>query len=441
MVEALVLSRKEKALLFFLLSFFTFLVLLASFLLPNIVLMVIFNSVFLFALLFYLLLYLNKSGHGAQKLPKSFPSVSIIIPMYNSKNTIKACVESVKKIKWGGKLEIVVVDDCSNDGSREIIKKIKGIKIITHKKNLGKAVALNNAIKRVSSKFVVCVDSDSYPQEDILLKTVGYFEDKEVAAVTCLVLPDKKDSLIQKIQHIEYLAGFGLNNTLLSSISSTYVVPGPYTIIRKSVFEKVGYFQQGNLAEDMEFGLRLKKHEFKIINCFDAVVYTDIPNTWKNLFKQRDRWSRGGVFNFVKYKELFFNKKNSDFGFFVMPFLFATQILTVAIVIRMFLFLLSDLFVTFKILFEYFLPGGFFYIDLSGIILPSSIYFFAVTYLIIIIYFVIAFRLTKQKLSFKEVPVFLILIFIYPYFITLIYSQSYFKEMIGVGGEWLRVSI
>jgi hypothetical protein len=49
--------------------------------------------------------------------------------------------------------------------------------------------------------------------------------------------------------------------------------------------------------------------------------------------------------------------------------------------------------------------------------------------------------LTKQKLSFKEVPVFLILIFIYPYFITLIYSQSYFKEMIGVGGEWLRVSI
>ena len=112
MVEALVLSRKEKALLFFLLSFFTFLVLLASFLLPNIVLMVIFNSVFLFALLFYLLLYLNKSGHGAQKLPKSFPSVSIIIPMYNSKNTIKACVESVKKIKWGGKLEIVVVDDC-----------------------------------------------------------------------------------------------------------------------------------------------------------------------------------------------------------------------------------------------------------------------------------------------------------------------------------------
>ena len=106
-----------------------------------------------------------------RKTSKSFPSVSIIIPMYNSKNTIKACVGLLKKSS-GGKLEIVVVDDCSNDGSREIIKKLKELRLLLYKKNLGKAVALNNAIKRVSSKFVVCVDSDSYPQEDILLKTV-----------------------------------------------------------------------------------------------------------------------------------------------------------------------------------------------------------------------------------------------------------------------------
>lgn len=440
MVDALILSGKEKALLFFLLALFTFLVLLASFLLSSIVLLVVFNGVFLFILLFYLLLYLNKGSHGVSNPPKSFPSVSIIIPMYNSKGTIRACVESVKRIKWLGKLEIIVVDDCSSDGSSEILKKIRGIRVITHEKNLGKAVALNNAFKRVSSKFVVCIDSDSYPERDILLKTMGYFEDKSVAAVTCLVLPDKRNSLIQKIQHIEYLAGFGLNNTLLSSISSSYVVPGPYTIIKRSVFERVGYFQQGNLAEDMEFGLRLKKHGLKIINCFDAVVYTDIPITWSGLFRQRDRWSRGGIFNFIKYKELFFNRKNPDFGFFVMPFLFATQILTVAIIIRTLCFLLFDLFTTFKIIFEYLLLGGFFYFDLSRIVFPSSIYFFAVTYLIVLIYFALAFRLTKQKLGFRELPIFLILIFIYPYFITLIYSQGYFKEMIGVGGEWLRVS-
>lgn len=440
MVDVLVLSKKEKALLFFLLAVFTFFVLLASFFLSNVVLLVVFNGVFLFILLFYLLLYLNKSSHGSAKYPKNFSSVSIIIPMYNSKNTIVKCLESIKKIKWPGKLEIIVVDDVSTDGSRELINKIKGIRIISHKKNLGKAIALNTAFSKVTFDFVVCIDSDSYPEEDILIKTMGYFEDKGVAAVTCLVLPDKRKSLIQKIQHIEYLAGFGLNNTLLSSISSSYVIPGPYTIIKRSVFEKVGYFQKGNLAEDMEFGLRLKKHGLKIINCFDAVVYTDIPNTWVNLFKQRDRWSRGGVFNFIKYKELFFNKKNPDFGFFIMPFLFATQILTVAVILRTLLFLFFDLFNAFNIIVNYFLLGGFFYIDFSRIILPSSIYFFAVTYFIIGIYFLLAFKLTKQKLSLGDVPVFLILIFIYPYFITLIYSQSYFKEMIGVGGEWLRVS-
>jgi cellulose synthase/poly-beta-1,6-N-acetylglucosamine synthase-like glycosyltransferase len=441
MVDALILSRKEKSILFLLLAIFTFAVMFASFFLPNIILLVAFNSIFLFALLFYLILFLNKSSHGAASYPKTFPSVSIIIPMYNSKNTLKACIESVKKIKWPGKLEIVVVDDCSTDGSREILKKFKGIKVITHKKNSGKAIALNNGFSKSNSEFVVCIDSDSYPEEDILLKTVGYFEDKNVAAVTCLVLPDKKDLLIQKIQHIEYLAGFGLNNTLLSSISSSYVIPGPYAILRKSVFESVGYFQQGNLAEDMEFGLRLKKHGLKIISCFDAVVYTDIPNNWRGLFKQRDRWCRGGIFNFIKYRELFFNKKNPDFGFFMMPFLFATQILTVAIVLRALIFLLNDFFLSASIIFRYFLLGGFFYIDLSNIILPSSIYFFAGTYLIVILYFLLAFKLTKRKISLGDVPILLMLMFIYPYFITLIYSQSYFKEMLGVKGKWLRVSM
>ena len=441
MVDALILSTKEKATLFLLLAIFTFAVMFASFFVPNIVLMVVFNSIFLFALLFYLILFLNKSSHGAANYPKTFPSVSIIIPMYNSKCTLKACIESVKKVKWPGKLEIVVVDDCSTDGSNEILKKIKGIKVITHKKNLGKAIALNNGFNKSRSEFVVCIDSDSYPEEDILLKTMGYFEEKKVAAVTCLVLPDKKDSFIQKIQHIEYLSGFGLNNTLLSSISSSYVIPGPYTVIRKSVFEKVGYFQQGNLAEDMEFGLRLKKHGLKIISCFDAVVYTDIPHNWRGLFKQRDRWCRGGIFNFIKYRELFFNKKNPDFGFFLMPFLFATQILTVAIVLRTLIFLLNDFFVSTSVILEYFLLGGFFYIDLSNIVLPSSMYFFAGTYLIVAIYFLLAFKLTKQKLALSDIPILLILMFIYPYFITLIYSQSYFKEMLGVKGKWLRVSM
>ncbi len=441
MVDALILSRKEKSLLFLLLAVFTFAVMFASFFLPNIILLVVFNSFFLFALLFYLILFLNKSSHGAANYPKTFPSVSIIIPMYNSKGTLRACLNSIKKIKWPGKLEIVVVDDCSTDGSSEILKEFNGIKVITHKKNSGKAIALNTGFSKSNSEFVVCIDSDSYPEEDILLKTVGYFEDNNVAAVTCLVLPDKKDLLIQKIQHIEYLSGFGLNNTLLSSISSSYIIPGPYAILRKSVFESVGYFQQGNLAEDMEFGLRLKKHGLKIISCFDAVVYTDIPHNWIGLFKQRDRWCRGGIFNFIKYRELFFNKKNPDFGFFLMPFLFATQILTVAIVLRTIIFLFNDFFLSASIILKYFLLGGLFYINFSNIILPSSMYFFAGTYLIVVIYFLLAFKLTKQKLALRDVPILLMLMFIYPYFITLIYSQSYFKEMLGVKGKWLRVSI
>lgn len=124
-----------------------------------------------------------------------------------------------------------------------------------------------------------------------------------------------------------------------------------------------------------------------------------------------------------------------------MPFLFATQILTVAIVLRTIIFLFNDFFLSASIILKYFLLGGLFYINFSNIILPSSMYFFAGTYLIVVIYFLLAFKLTKQKLALRDVPILLMLMFIYPYFITLIYSQSYFKEMLGVKGKWLRVSI
>jgi cellulose synthase/poly-beta-1,6-N-acetylglucosamine synthase-like glycosyltransferase len=269
---------------------------------------------------------------------------------------------------------------------------------------------------------------------------MGYFEDEKVAAVTCLVLPDKRDSFVRRIQFLEYAVSFGLNNTLLSSIDSSYVVPGPFTIFRRSVFEKVGYYEPGNLAEDMEFGLRLKNHSLKIVNCYEAVVYTDVPKDLVGLFVQRNRWCRGGVFNFIRYRKLMFNKKNPDFGFFVMPFIFASQVLIVAVLVRMFLFFAHDLLVFLLISFNCLSLGGSPAVDLSGLSLPSSILFFIVSYFIVGIYFWVCFKSIKYSLNWKDFFPLLILIFIYPYFITFTYSQGYFKEMIGVRGSWRRVS-
>ncbi len=440
MSSTLKLSAKDRGILLLLVGAFTLVILCSSLFIPDLYLVVIFNSLFVFSSFFYIMLFLNKHDLGKARAPKSFPSITVIIPCFNSKNTIIQCIDSIKKIKYGNKVNILVVDDCSTDGSREILDKVKGIELIKLKENMGRSFAVNTALKKVKTEFVICIDSDSYPEENILLKTMGYFEDKNIASVSCLVLPDKQDSLLRRIQTLEYAISFGLANTLLASIQSSYVVPGPFTIFRKKVFDVIGHYEAGNLAEDMEFGLRMKSNSMKLMNCHEAVVYTDVPNTWNGLFVQRNRWYRGGVFNFVRYKHLIFNKKNPDFGFFVMPFLFASQILIVAVIIRMLLFLFHDVFLSVSVFLQYLSLGGGFYLNFPDIVLPTSVIFFLTSYTLVLIYFLVCFREVDYKLKKEDILPLITLIFIYPYFITFTYSQGYFKEVLGVGEKWRRVS-
>ena len=81
--------------------------------------------------------------------------------------------------------------------------------------------------------------------------------------------------------------GFGLSNTVLTFINAMTVVPGPMTVFRRSVFDKIGYYDTKNLTEDMEIGLRLQKFNFKICNCFEAYARTDTPDTWKKLLSTK----------------------------------------------------------------------------------------------------------------------------------------------------------
>lgn len=440
MAEIKKLRLFDRSVLFLLLVAFIVFVMLFSFFFPAVYVWVILNSLVLFGVLFYLVIFIGNRSAGKAKRPKSFPSISVIVPCFNSRGTISACIDSIKRLKYPKKIEIIVVDDCSTDGTTQILNKISGITLIKLKKNSGNSVARNTGLKKAKSELVVFIDSDSYPEADLFYKTLGYFEDKNITAVTCLVLPDKNKTVLQKIQFFEYLSSFGMNNSLLSDIGSSYVVPGPMTIFRRSIFSKIGYFEKDILAEDMDFGLRIKKAGLRIMSCVDAVVFTDVPFSWRGWFRQRDRWYRGGIFNFIRHRGLMFNKKNKDFGFFVMPFLFFTQILTIAIIFRMVIYFSRDFYNFFYILIKYLLLGGAFNFDFSGIVIPPAILFFAMTYFIIALYFGVSFLYAKRYPKFSDLPVLLMLIFIYPYLVTFTYTQGYFKEFIGVSGKWVRVS-
>lgn len=104
--------------------------------------------------------------------------VSVIIPMHNSSKHIEECVSSVLQQTYKN-IEVIIVDDASEDNSLELLKNFKDnrIKIIELKQNVGAALARNKGIENATGELICFLDSDDYWFLDKLEKQVSFIED------------------------------------------------------------------------------------------------------------------------------------------------------------------------------------------------------------------------------------------------------------------------
>ena len=91
--------------------------------------------------------------------------LSIIIPVYNESKTIKQIIERVQKVNLNNiRKELIVVNDCSKDNSKEIIRKLtrkyKNIRFFNHEKNLGKGAAIRTGLKHFTGNLIIIQDGD-----------------------------------------------------------------------------------------------------------------------------------------------------------------------------------------------------------------------------------------------------------------------------------------
>ena len=264
----------------------------------------------------------------------AYPDVTIIIPCWNEEKTIGRTVGSVLGLDYPRKrIQIIIVDDGSTDGTWREIEKWQGHENIRtfRKENGGKHTALNLGLEHVRTEFVGCLDADSMAHPEALSRIMSYFErDPRVMSVAPSVLATTSENAVQAAQRYEYYIGAFIKK-VLSLLGGIYVVPGPLTIFRKEVFDKLGPYRHAYNTEDLEITYRMQKNKYKIEQCHDAFVYTATPLTLRALYKQRIRWIYGSMNNLIDYRGLLFKKHHGNFSFFTLPSV-VVSILTVSFI-------------------------------------------------------------------------------------------------------------
>ena len=128
--------------------------------------------------------------------------LSVIIPVYNEKHTIKEIVRKVMNVNM--EKEIIIVDDCSIDSTRDTLRRIdnNNIKVIYHDKNMGKGMAIRTGIKYVTGDIIIIQDADlEYEPEDYYELTRPIIEGKADVVYGSRELLKKKQMVLLSLCH------------------------------------------------------------------------------------------------------------------------------------------------------------------------------------------------------------------------------------------------
>ncbi|HVB19667.1 MAG TPA: glycosyltransferase [Candidatus Paceibacterota bacterium] len=283
---------------------------------------------FLFLAIFFesfiLVTLLSKPARAARTRTSNatIPSVAVIVPCYNEATTVAATCESLLALDYPKeKLEIILVDDGSTDGTPEAMAHFAShpqVRLI-RKENGGKHTALNVGIATTNADIIGCLDADSFVEPDALREIIPCFADTQIAAVTAAMSVHRPKNLIEHMQNAEYIFGITLRHAL-ASINGLYVTPGPFSFYRRSTLKEIGDFRHGHQTEDMEMALRIQQHGYAIENAPRARVYTTAPESTLKLVKQRTRWTSGFLRNVLgEYRGLVGNRRYGVLGMLVLP--------------------------------------------------------------------------------------------------------------------------
>lgn len=301
------------------------------------------------------------------------PSVSIIAPAYNEEKSIIENIRCLLSIYYPN-LEVIIVNDGSKDNTLSrmiehfeltevnlaVDQKIKTNQIrciykslnrayssltVVDKKNGGKADALNAGINVSKNDLFLSIDVDCIIEPDALLRIVKPFLEEENdrpviasggvvrVANSCeiengrVVTVNYPKKFWARFQVLEYFRVFTLGRMAWSKINGLLIISGAFGLFDRERVVKIGGYKTDTVGEDLELVVRLRrymheveKRKYRVAFIPDPLCWTEVPEKFSDLARQRNRWTRGSIDTLLLHRKVFMNKNYGRIGLISFPY-------------------------------------------------------------------------------------------------------------------------
>lgn len=261
---------------------------------------------------------------------EEYPMLSIIVPAHNEEGVIRPTVLSLLNQDYPqDRYELIVVDDNSSDRTGEILREMlaefpdRNFRVLTTDENTGgtgKSRVLNMAVRHASGSVISVFDADNTPESgNLRLLVCALLEDEKIAAVSGKFRTrNKKETLLTRLVDMETLLAQAIAQAGHWASFKAGVLPGTNFVIRRSVLEEVGGWDETALTEDTEISFRILKKNYLIRFIPEAVTWEQEPAHLRPWLRQRNRWARGNMTLMLKNIPNLFRRHPIRFKIIVM---------------------------------------------------------------------------------------------------------------------------
>ncbi|MFN7922851.1 MAG: glycosyltransferase family 2 protein [Bryobacteraceae bacterium] len=228
------------------------------------------------------------------------PASLIAVAFRNERTLLPRLLASLDALRYDReRVEICLVDDASTDGGRQLVEQWavgrNHVRLLVLQENVGKAEALNRALRAAAPcEVVVVYDADQAPAPDSLERLVGPFSDPRIEAVCGYRRP-----VIAKLTPVAAYASLEawtyqlVNLAAKDALGLDPPTMGGNCAYRRTALDRIGGFPPGAFSEDIEASLQLSASGGKTRFAMHAVADHVVADSFEHYVNQRLRWSRG----------------------------------------------------------------------------------------------------------------------------------------------------